>query len=75
MRIGLNSGPVIVGSIGYDLRLDHTAVGDIPNLATRIQQASESGQVCMSQGTRNIVQDFFQDEPVGEILSRLKKGK
>ena len=33
MRIGLNSGPVIVGSIGDDLRMDYTAVGDTTNLA------------------------------------------
>ena len=35
MRIGLNSGPVIVGSIGDDLRMDYTAVGDTTNLASK----------------------------------------
>ena len=37
MRIGLNSGPVIVGTIGDDLRMDYTAVGDTTNLAHRMQ--------------------------------------
>ena len=36
LRIGLNSGPVIVGSIGDDLRMDYTAVGDTTNLASAL---------------------------------------
>ena len=67
MRIGLNSGPVIVGSIGDDLRMDYTAVGDTTNLAARIQQAAMPGQVWVSQETRNIIQNYFRDESVGEI--------
>jgi len=38
MRIGLNSGPVVVGAIGDDLRMDYTAVGDTTNLAFRAEQ-------------------------------------
>jgi len=67
IRIGLNSGPVIVGSIGDDLRMDYTAVGDTTNLAARIQQAAKPGEVWASQGTRNIIQDYFHDETVGEF--------
>ncbi|MEJ2727226.1 MAG: adenylate/guanylate cyclase domain-containing protein [Deltaproteobacteria bacterium] len=67
MRIGLNSGPVIVGSIGDDLRMDYTAVGDTTNLAARIQQNTNPGQVWVSQETRNIIRDYFQNKPVGEI--------
>ena len=67
MRIGLNSGPVIVGSIGDDLRMDYTAVGDTTNLAARIQQSTNPREVWVSQETRNIIRDYFQDEPVGKI--------
>jgi len=67
MRIGLNSGPVIVGSIGDDLRMDYTAVGDTTNLAARIQQNANPAEVWVSQETRNIIRDYFQDKPVGEI--------
>jgi len=70
MRIGLNSGPVIVGSIGDDLRMDYTAVGDTTNLAARIQQNTNPGEVWISQETRNIIRDYFEDKLVGEI--RLK---
>jgi class 3 adenylate cyclase len=37
MRIGINTGPVVVGKIGDDLRMDYTAVGDTTNLAARLQ--------------------------------------
>jgi class 3 adenylate cyclase len=67
MRIGLNSGPVVVGAIGDDLRMDYTAVGDTTNLAARIQQAAKSSEVWMSADTRDIVRDYFQDLPIGEI--------
>jgi class 3 adenylate cyclase/tetratricopeptide (TPR) repeat protein len=72
MRIGLNSGLVVVGSIGDDLRMDYTAIGDTTNLAARIQQASNPGEVWMSKDTRNIVRDYFQDELIGDILLKGK---
>ena len=67
IRIGINSGAVIVSAIGDDLRMDYTAVGDTTNLSARIQQASKQGQVWVSLETRNIIQDYFHLEPVGEI--------
>jgi class 3 adenylate cyclase len=42
-RQGLNTGLVVVGSIGSDLRMDYTAVGDTTNVAARMQQVSEPG--------------------------------
>ncbi len=38
MRVGLNSGPVVVGSIGDDLRMDYSAIGDTTNLASRLER-------------------------------------
>jgi class 3 adenylate cyclase len=67
VRIGLNSGPVIVGSIGDDLRMDYTAVGDTTNLAARIQQNANPGEVWISQETHHIAQNFFEDQPIGKI--------
>jgi class 3 adenylate cyclase len=67
VRIGLNSGSVIVGAIGDDLRMDYTAVGDTANLAARIQQAAKSGQVWVSQETMSIIQNYFENDSVGEI--------
>jgi len=67
LRIGLNSGPVIVGSIGDDLRMDYTAVGDTTNLAARIQQSAGQGEVWLSQDTKSIIRGFFQVESVGDL--------
>jgi class 3 adenylate cyclase/tetratricopeptide (TPR) repeat protein len=67
MRIGLNSGPVVVGSIGDDLRMDYTAIGDTTNLAARVEQAAKPGEVWVSQETRNIIRGYFMEESVGEI--------
>jgi tetratricopeptide (TPR) repeat protein len=67
MRIGLNSGPVVVGSIGDDLRMDYTAIGDTTNLAARVEQAAKPGEAWISKETRNIIRGYFKEESVGEI--------
>ena len=67
MRIGLNSGPVVVGSIGDDLRMDYTAIGDTTNLAARVEQSAKPGEAWMSQETCNITRGYFKEESVGEI--------
>jgi len=48
MRIGINSGPVIVGSIGDDLRMDYTAVGDTTNLASRMESLAKPGHILVT---------------------------
>ena len=45
MRMGLNTGPVVVGAIGGDLRMDYTAVGDTTNLAARLLALAKPGQI------------------------------
>jgi class 3 adenylate cyclase len=72
MRIGLNSGPVIVAAIGDDLRMDYTAVGDTTNLAARVQQAARPGEVWLSEETHQIVRGYFQEEAVGEVALKGK---
>jgi class 3 adenylate cyclase len=67
MRVGLNSGPVIVGTIGDDLRMDYTAVGDTTNLAARMEGLAEPGTILVSQNTRKMARDFFELETVGEM--------
>jgi class 3 adenylate cyclase/tetratricopeptide (TPR) repeat protein len=67
MRIGLNSGPVIVGSIGDNLRMDYTAIGDTTNLAARMQSSSKPGSILLSKETQKLVRDFFEFQSLGKI--------
>lgn len=67
MRIGLNSGPVVVGSIGDDLRMDYTAVGDTTNLAARMESITQPGAVLVSESTHRITRNYFEFESLGKI--------
>ena len=72
MRIGLNSGPVIVGSIGDDLRMDYTAVGDTTNLASRMESLAQPGTVLLSKHTHRLVKDYFELKPLGKLAVKGK---
>ena len=65
MRIGINTGLVVVGKIGDDLRMDYTAVGDTTNLAARLQQMAQPGSVVISAATHQHVAGFFDTRDSG----------
>jgi predicted ATPase len=67
MRIGINTGPVVVGKIGDDLRIDYTAVGDTTNLAARLQQMAQPGNVVISAATHQHMAGFFETRDLGEL--------
>jgi class 3 adenylate cyclase/tetratricopeptide (TPR) repeat protein len=67
IRIGINSGLVVVGTIGDDLRVDYTAFGDTTVLAARLQAAAEPGAVLVSQRTAKLVRSYFQLEEVAPV--------
>ena len=67
MRMGLNSGPVVVGSIGDDLRMDYTAVGDTTNLASRMESMAGPGTILVSTNTQRLARDFFEFKPLGKV--------
>src|SRR5262249_27844339 len=70
MRMGLNTGLVVVGKIGDDLRMDYTAVGDTTNLAARLQQMAQPGSVVISAATHQQVAGFFETHDLGEVPVR-----
>jgi class 3 adenylate cyclase/tetratricopeptide (TPR) repeat protein len=67
LRVGLNSGPVVVGAIGNDLRMDYTAVGDTTNLGSRMETMAKPGTTLVSGNTYRLVKDFFEFEVLGKI--------
>jgi class 3 adenylate cyclase/tetratricopeptide (TPR) repeat protein len=73
MRVGLNSGPVIVGSIGNDLRMEYTAVGDTVNLASRMESAAESGTIQVTEETHRLTGEYFGFKPLGDVEVKGKK--
>ena len=67
VRMGLNTGLVVVGSIGDNLRMDYTAVGDTTNLAARLQQLAEPGTILLSETTSRLVQGYVRVQALGPI--------
>ena len=65
IRIGINSGPVIVSAIGDDLRMDYTAVGDTTNLASRMEGLADPETVRVSGNTYKIVERYFEFNHIG----------
>ena len=59
VRMGLNSGEVVVGTIGDDLRMDYTAHGHVVGLAARMEQVAAPGTVYVSEHTARLVEGFF----------------
>ena len=67
LRIGLNTGVVVVGRIGDDLRMDYTAMGETTNLAARVQSLAEPGTVLITEATQQLVAGFVRSEPMGRV--------
>jgi class 3 adenylate cyclase len=67
IRAGINSGPVMVGNVGSDLRYEYTALGDAVNVAARMDTAARPGQVLITEMSRRLTGDVFELEDLGGI--------
>jgi len=65
VRMGLNSGEVVVGKIGDDLRMDYTAQGQTVGLAQRVEQTAAADTTYVTKHTADLVQGFFQLRDLG----------
>jgi len=64
-RQGLNTGLVVVGAIGDNLRMDYTAVGDTTNTAARMLQLAEPGQIIVAEATARLIEPYFELRQLG----------
>jgi class 3 adenylate cyclase/tetratricopeptide (TPR) repeat protein len=67
IRIGLNSGEVVVRAIGSDLRMDYTAVGQTTHLAARMEQIADPGAIVITPETLQLVEGYFVVTSLGAI--------
>jgi len=70
LRLGLNTGLVVVGRIGDDLRMDYTAVGNTTHLAARLQALAEPGTMLITEATHRLVEGYVHSEPLGPVEVR-----
>jgi len=67
IRVGLNSGEVVVRSIRSDLRMDYSAVGQTTHLAARMEQLASPGTIWITGRTLALVEPFVQVQPLGAV--------
>jgi class 3 adenylate cyclase/tetratricopeptide (TPR) repeat protein len=67
IRVGVNSGDVVVRSIGSDLRMDYTAVGQTTHLAARMEQLAAPGNIRLTGETLRLAEGFVQVAPLGPV--------
>ena len=71
MRVGLHSGPVMAGVVG-ETRFSYDIWGDTVNVAARLEQASDTNRINISEATHHRVKNFFDCTPRGEIEAKNK---
>ena len=71
VRIGLNSGPVVVGDVGNEQRADYTVLGNTVNVAARLEQSvAGAGETVVGDATERLLGDAFELESLGDLALR-----
>src|SRR5262249_28030129 len=67
IRVGINSGEVVVRSMGSDLRMDYSAVGRTTHLAARMEQAAAPGTIRLTADSLRLAEGFVEVTPLGPV--------
>ena len=67
IRVGVNSGEVVVGAVGSDFRVEYTAVGASTHLAARMEQLAQPGTTLLTAATVHLVEGLVEVKPLGPI--------
>jgi class 3 adenylate cyclase/tetratricopeptide (TPR) repeat protein len=67
IRVGLNSGEVVVRAIGSDLHMDYTAVGQTTHLAARMEQMAKPGSILITTATLRLAEGYIRATPLGPV--------
>lgn len=72
VRVGINTGLVVVAEVGTDFRVEYTAMGDAVNVAARMESAAETGTILITEATKKLIYNDFELQPVGPTLVKGK---
>ena len=67
IRVGLNSGEVVVRAIGSDLRMDYATVGQTTHLAARMEQLADPGSTLLTANTLRLAEGYIEVKPLGPV--------
>ena len=69
MRIGIHTGPIVVGAIGGNLRVDYTALSRTTRVAARLLSVAQPGEIVVSGDTRRLAERFFSFQDLGDFAA------